>query len=222
MLAKNILPDLKSLVLSLIVSEPYMCDGYAWAAKPQEWYATALKCSVATIRSVISKEPFVRLRAVVAGRTWTLLRIGKDDPTTEKHVANTLKLIFLDHMKFLEASGMLNAPATQADGAPAQKPKKLFTARKTVTKSEYGCLIGLAKQLPQGEQAKIFRYVLKNWPVFMSAVGVKVFEANLDADLKGEPAPFSKRFYNFPSIGVIVKHHDCAIEAYSAAKAGLV
>lgn len=117
---------LMKIVDDLIKAEPYSHDGHQWAARPQAYYAKALGRSTETIWRWTNKQPFVARKVNVHGKTWTLLRIGEPDPKSIVHVARTLALIFVDHMKFLESQGMLNKPAVVMAGQPAKKQMKAF------------------------------------------------------------------------------------------------
>lgn len=203
--------DLVELVSKLVEVEPHDHDGHLWAARPRSFYQKELNVSAVTLWRWIEKPPFVARKANVHGKTWTLIRVGEPDPKSVVHIARTLGKIFIDHMKFLESQNMLNKPVVMMMGQPAKKQIKAFDK---ISPADYGRLNGIAKELPDGEQEKIFRFVLKNWPVFMSAVDHKIFEANNAAELEGEPHPFKKQYYSFPSIRVIRRFCDCAVTAY--------
>lgn len=79
---------------------------------------------------------------------------------------------------------------------------------KPVTRKGYGCLIGLAETWPQGEQVEIFKTVLADWQSFMSGVHCIIMEMQ-DA---GEDVV--KRFYSFPSISVMRRFSDVALELH--------
>lgn len=178
---------LQKLVEGCIASEPYLCDGIPWAARPLEWYCDQLKISVATLRRIISKPPFERERVQyggTGGKMTTLLRVGEPDPNRPRRVARVLERIWLD------------------------------VANKKPVPQEFGLLTGLAKDLPAGFQAKIFKFALEDWSLFMSAVSYVITMENNEAEISGTPLPFEKKFFNYPSISVTRRFWRAAIDNY--------
>lgn len=80
---------------------------------------------------------------------------------------------------------------------------------KKPTEQERGMLRGLAQQWPLGAETQIFQCVLNLWPEFMAGVKLEV-ERMLYA---GEKA--FNRFYKYPSISVILRFHQVAVELYT-------
>lgn len=129
---------LAALVEQTIAADPFELDGFLWAARPQEEWAGLIDASVATVRRIISRPPFVRDRTHdEGGYQLTVLRIGKPGKKTPRHLANIMVKIFEEHTKH------------------------------GIGKRGYGCLIGCAEAWPEGYQIEIFRLVLKQWPAFM-------------------------------------------------------
>lgn len=129
---------LVTLVNQMIADQPFVLDGQLWAARSQREWADILGVSVATLRRVISKPPFVRDRTHnSAGYIITVLRIGKAGPKTPRHLANIMAKIF------------------------EKKTKRRPSNR------GYGCLVGCAELWPEGHQIEIFKLVMNEWAKFM-------------------------------------------------------
>lgn len=129
---------LMALVEQTIADDPFELDGRLWAARSQEEWASLIDASIATLRRIISKPPFVRDRTHNAeGHQITVLRIGRPGKKTPRHLANIMANIF------------------------EQKTKRRPSRR------GYGCLIGCAEVWPEGHQIKIFKLAMKEWPIFM-------------------------------------------------------
>jgi hypothetical protein len=76
---------------------------------------------------------------------------------------------------------------------------------RTVRRHEYGCIIGLAEEWPDGRQVEIFKLVTSNegWPEFMAGVWIEI--AKLDG---------VKHFYKFPTLTVMRRFHTVAVDLY--------
>lgn len=167
--------SLRELIAAEIAVNPFEHEGFQWAARRQEWWTEQLGFSVSTLNRLIRKPPFVRQMKQIDGRNTTLLRDGKPGPKTPRHIANIMSRIW--RRKY-------------------DRP---------VTRVEYGCMIGLAEEWPDGHQVEIFKLVISNegWPEFMAGVWIEI--AKLDG---------VKRFYKFPTLTVIRRFHMVGVELY--------
>lgn len=166
----------RKLIADTIATAPFELDGFQWCALPQPVIASMLGMSVETLRRVISKPPFIRERTHKDGKPVTLLREGVPAPMTHRHVANIMSRIW----------------------------RKKYD--RTVNKAEYGCMIGLAENWPDGHQVEIFKLAVKEWTEFMAGVHIQI-------ELLGDEGV--KRFYEFPTLTVMRRFHTVATELYS-------
>lgn len=97
-----------------------------------------------------------------------LLRIGTPDPPTHREIGNAMARLY-----------------------------RRRTGRKP-SKSDVGCLIGLAELWPEGEQEKIFDTILKNWPQFMGMADAYLTENSIKTG-----KPFKKHFFEWPVISFV-------------------
>jgi hypothetical protein len=134
---------LRNLIARTIEEAPYDFEGFRWAAKPQREWRTLLGFSPATLRRLAAQQPpFVRDCTHVDGRKMMLLRVGEPGPKTARQLAKTMTYIW----------------------------RKRFG--RSVSRPDFGRLVGLAEVWPDGDQLEIFKAVLDNWPAFM--VGAKL------------------------------------------------
>lgn len=167
-----------------VAVNPFEHEGFQWAARPQDWWTEQLGFSVSTLNRLIRKPPFVRQTKQIDGKNTTLLREGKAGKKTPRHIANIMSRIW----------------------------RKRYD--RSVTRYEYGCMIGLAEEWPEGHQVEIFKLVIskEGWPEFMAGVWIEI--AKLDG---------VKHFYKFPTLTVMRRFHTVALELYqmhSQQKAG--
>jgi hypothetical protein len=167
--------SLRALIAAEIAVNPFEHEGFQWAARPQEWWTEQLGFSVSTLNRLIRKPPFVRQTKQIDKKNTTLLREGKPGQKTPRHVANIMSRIW----------------------------RKRYD--RPVTRAEYGCMIGLAQEWPEGYQVEIFKRVISNegWPEFMAGAWIEI--TKLDG---------VKRFYKFPTLTVMRRFHTVAVELY--------
>ena len=135
---------LRELVATVIAEDPLVFDGHTWAARSQSWWYEKLGVSPATLRRYISKPPFQREAKMVSGRKAMLLREGVPGPVTRRKIAKALAKIW---------DNKLNRGHTH---------------------DEFGELNGLAQDWGLDLAPKVFKFVLENWPAFMSGVFVRI------------------------------------------------
>lgn len=213
------------LVKGNIASTPHEHDGQLWCGKSHRERADAMGVSEKTIRRLIKKPPFV---FDTTGNV-TLVRIGalgeKPTPRTtakrmtkvyraylEKHIPSRRKELEADKVK-LEAMN----PKPEADIKAIYKA--LSNLRERETAHEFGCLVGLAQDWPEGAQVEILeKVVFGNWTGFMD--GVKYVqamerEANRkikNADPTAKVTEVRALFFDYPHISTIRKYWQVALE----------
>ena len=177
---------IRKLVVAEIAANPLELDGFQWCALPQPIIAATLGCSVSTVRRIISEKPFVRDWALIgdAKVKTLLLREGDPNAMTPRRIAKALRNIWI------EATG------------------------KAITPKDFGLLVGLAKDWPDGFQFELLKFVLADWQRFMSAVKWWIDMENIAADVEGKPPTLYKRYYRYPAINVVRTFWEPAIEAY--------
>lgn len=74
----------RQIVADQIAENPYELDGFKWCAMPPKEIVAKLGFSVATLRLIISKPPFVRQAKEINGKKTTLLREGEPGPARRR------------------------------------------------------------------------------------------------------------------------------------------
>lgn len=164
-----------------VAEAPHERGGQFWCAAPQEDWAEELDVSVRTFRRMIQEPPIVREQGEIDGVKYALLRIGQPGEApakTPEHIANIMRKVWAE---------------------------KVGT---TLSPQQHGCLIGLAKEWPEGCQVDIFKTVLSNWSGFMA--GVKIIQEMMAQD--GEEV--ESKFFIYPSITVMRRFYKSAIELH--------
>lgn len=150
-------------------------DGYWWAALPQAIWASKLGVTVVTLRQLAKIPPIRGLDTKADGHRIKLYRVGPEPHVSFKSLARKMEAAF---------KGKYG---------------------RSVGKTRFGCLIGLAENWPSGHQVAIFRTVLNNLAGFMSLVRA--------SDPESEYAP---RYYEFLPCSLLRKYHDLALEMHVA------
>ncbi|MDZ4089132.1 MAG: hypothetical protein U1E69_20260 [Tabrizicola sp.] len=166
------------LVAKDLKQHPQEYEGYAWAIRSQSEWCGLLDVSDRTLRDLIKEPPIRTMTTHVEGRKAVLLRLGEPDTRTDRHLANIMANIFED----------------KAGRRP--KPR------------DYGILRGLAQHWPEGAQLDIFRFLLKDWPLFRVGVSLEVDRMIHE----GEGGYHWK--LDYPVISVMLRFHRVALEAY--------
>ena len=177
------------LISQTIETDGQEANGFIWAVRSRQDWASLMGVEPRTIAALITLPPIVRLSTMAEDggqpRRAVALRIGQPG-----EVAKPLT-------------------ADQSAATLAKEMGKLFRAKtgKAVTPKEFGMLRGLAGVWPDGWQVQVFRFALSDWPSTMAAV--KLAEALLhdDPDHQG-------RFYRFPSISVMRRFASTVADAF--------
>nr|WP_321454625.1 hypothetical protein [uncultured Cohaesibacter sp.] len=148
-----------------------------------------------------------------------MVRIGEPLPPKTNHGANILAKIWSTYISKVKSDWEIEkkeklAKAKGLEEADSQKTSKEIKdkdwnlAKRTIkpNRREYGCLCGLWELWPDGQQAKIFKKVLKEWHIFCAGM---FWQQSFD-EVEGEQA--EKRFFHYPSITVIRRYHMVALE----------
>ena len=174
------------LVEQTIYQEPFEFEGFSWAARAQPEWAAMLGVSVATLRRLISKPPFVREQTHNAdGKRVTLLRLGESAQKTPRHLANIMAKIFR---------------------------KK---TGQEVGRHAFGCLVGCAEIWPNDHQIEIFKLTLNEWSTFMEGFRLAIDVGEIkppSAKTYSKPVPYMK--WQFPHIPTIRLGATVALELY--------
>lgn len=209
--AKDRHEALCALVEALTASEEYSFDGQVWAAprKQDEW-AELAGLNQRTFRRLIAVPP---IRSTVRGAgkyKATLLRVGAEATRSYRETRNILAKVYRDHLGALQP----DVPVLQI--------------------RDFGLLYGLAEELPDRWEAKVFEYTLKNWREFMAAARAEIavaleireqggdpFEPDLSADhmletarrMAGKELKQPPRF-DYPCLGFLRVFNHVAVEVY--------
>lgn len=166
------------LILAAIEAEGQEHEGRRWAIKPRSEWAAALDVDEKTVSRLIQREPIQRLDtgAQDAAGMWrrvTALRLIRPGEPPLKpspcHVANIMRKLFIDK-----------------------------TGR-TPGRREYGCLVGLVEEWPEGHQVAIFKDVLAEWGSYMAAIKNRI---DFEREALGVTG-LRSRYYRFPTITLL-------------------
>lgn len=113
---------------------------------------------------------------MVGGVKMTLLRLGDPGPVTHRQIAKHMSNIWRQSL-----DGRSNTP------------------------KEFGLLIGLAKDWPEGQQVEVFKAVMKNWSGFMAG-------AKLEIASNGEGG--EERYFKYPCISFMRRFWPIGIELW--------
>lgn len=217
--------ELIELVKASIASDPRDHDGHLWCGQSHRERGEALGVSEKTIRRLIKDPPFVFDNC---GNV-TLVRIGtpgeKPTPrTTAKRMTKVYRAYLEKHIpprrKELEAEkAKLEATNPKPEADIKAIYKALSNLRERETAHEFGCLVGLAKDWPEGAQVEILeKVVFGNWTGFMEGVKhVQAMqrEANRkikNADPTAKLTEVRALFFDYPHIPTIRKYWQVALE----------
>jgi hypothetical protein len=183
--------NLAALIVGLITSDPFERGGLQWAKVNQEPLAEHIGVSVKTLHRWMNKPPFQREVAKVNGVKVTLLRLvkaGEALAKTPQHVANIMRKVWAEKV------------GTELDGR------------------QHGCLIGLAKEWPEGHQLAIFKCVLNHWGDYMAAAKHAMEHATvvLGVELTSEKGDsYYLRYYKFPNLPHMRRFHVIGVALYA-------
>lgn len=140
----------------------------------------------------------------IEGRKITLLRLGKAAAPNLRKIANTMAKIWREDV-----------------------------SKKPTGPNVYGCICGLAEDLPAGWQVEIFKHALKDWDGFCACAKLEIEIANYSAEreydvftpdaLTDHTLATARRFpgehlflryYRFPSITFLRKFHHVATDIW--------
>lgn len=183
--AHGLADKLTELVKDQLKLSTYEHQGQEWAARPQAWYCERLGVSTATLRRAASAPAFVRC-------------VTQDDD------GNPLWLIRL-------ATGNENIGERNVirhPGAIIASRWRQATGRRPGNR-DFGCICELAKLYPVDPLWQMLDYVRKDWQTFMGAV-----KAEIDLAIERGETGFRYRYYEYPSLPVILRFRAVAAECY--------
>lgn len=176
-------------ILARMEAEGQERNGYRWALFTRQELAEALDVDAKTISRLIQVPPiqcFVTAKEDATGkwRRVLALRVAEvGEPPAQpnpRDIANIMRNLFV-------------AKTGRAPG-----------------KDEYGCLIGLAKEWPEGHQVAIFKDVLAEWGSYMAAIKNRIDFETEALEVKG----LRSRYYRFPTITLLRRWPHVVADAY--------
>ena len=185
--------ELAALIENLIAAEPFEFTGYSWAARPRDYYCTALAVSELTLQRVVAKPPFVRRSTMVGDTKVCLLRTGIAPPKDHNDYKRIMLKIWRE-WKTERAAGKVTWSEEQFLWGFAKDMMALP--------------ISLGVPLDGGELAvAVLKYALKNWATTISAIKIAM-EAK---------EGYKPRYLKYPSLSAICPFYKAAVYAYCEA-----
>lgn len=176
--------ELCQIIQELTAKENQLFDGKKWVLKSRTEWAALLGVSPPTITELSKIPPLEKLVKLVENEhgkqvKGMALRVMQEGEKPTKEAADLARIM---QYQFVNKTG------------------------KNVTRREFGLLNGLAKNWPDGYQVAIFKHVIsdKGWTSFMAALDLHNVVV---AGIEGKTGP-NKKFYRYPSIGVIMGRID--------------
>ncbi|WP_162798289.1 hypothetical protein [Sulfitobacter sp. SK011] len=153
---------LEALVRKTIETQGQEFEGYVWAIQPLQDWADQADVSLITVKRKFSKAPYDTLCKQVEGKNALLVRVGVPDPNQPSRLASEMGKAFRNGV-------VLNDKLNAKQQAKAIKAGTEWKPKKSVTRDEYGCLHGLAKDWRAGWQLQIFKHTItpEGWATFM-------------------------------------------------------
>ncbi len=165
---------LYDLVEHEIEIAPVVKEGRVWADLPAEKIAHQLDISLRHARRLYKDNPFRYAVKILKGVKSTLIRIGPASDLTHEDQARMMA-------KFWR-----------------------YTIGRKETPDDFGCLVGLAKDFPQGLALDIFSTVVANWSPYMAGVKIAEHLGQFEGDVFDKnPKNFHLRFLRYPCISLI-------------------
>jgi hypothetical protein len=162
-------------------------EGRSWSARPKSWYCERLSVSERQLQRLVAAVPLVSRIKVVDGERQLFLRPGPLSDRTPEDYARIM----------------------------AREWKQRVSNGKDVKRSEFGLLVGLAKDWEDIMAPDIFITALENWPAYMAGVKVAIAEAQVGGDhFEADPDKFMMRFYSYPSISVMRRFWQVGVELH--------
>ncbi|MGD0565144.1 MAG: hypothetical protein ABSA66_18910 [Roseiarcus sp.] len=202
------------LVESEIVANAYERGGYNWAAVSMAEWAERTGWSEKTVRNYLDRPPFYSEKAFINDVRVKIVRVlspGEEARKTPQRVANEMRKAWanrrIDHAAI--------AAAAEA-GTPWKIDDLIEDGKVKVSKTEHGCLVGLAELWPYGHQMAILKWVLEDWTGFIVLAKMAAAAAQ-DAETDDPDLPVQDtKFFNHPTLPVVRKFWKAAVELYVA------
>lgn len=170
---KNARRDLYELIENWSVDDLHQAEGKQWVKVTAAVLAQKLDVHEDYVRKLYKANPFRYVVKKINGTKTTLIRIAHPSDVTAEDSARMMAKFWRD------AIG------------------------RQVSPSEFGCLVGIAKDFPVVGY-DIFRTVVRNWSAFMACVKLAQHMGKVDGDeYDPNPENFHTRFLIYPSIGII-------------------
>ncbi len=176
-----------TLIQESVETEGQEFEGNKWAVMPRAVWAKMLGVDKKTISRLIKHPPIQTWDTQVEGDRCILLRVGEPGKKSPRHMANIMAKMYL---------------------------KKTGRMR---TNHEFGMLVGLAEEWPEGYQVAIFKNMLDDWNGFVHMLAVHVEQ---EIDIKGN-TDREQKFFKYVSISTLRKFHLVAQDAYKTHMQGV-
>lgn len=221
-----------AVIQASIAADPYPFHDDLWCRLSHAERAKRAGVSEKTVQRLIGKPPgippFVSVTVRKAGAT--LVRVGEPGPHEHlRGIQIQMRNVWRDYLR-------KHVPAYQASlrdqitSLKEQSPKpveaieeikaRLAKTRLHETPKEFGLLLGLAKDWPDGAQVDMFKLIIQpnNWTMFMT--GVKIVHSNqrrankeaLEKDPTAKVTDPRSIFFDFPHLPTLRKYWKVAID----------
>lgn len=173
------------LVTELIATDPFMREGHPWAARPQAWWAERIGVSTKQVQRISLAAPVRINLPLVDGTKMAVYRPGSMADKTPEDYGRIMSKMWLK-------------------GSERQ-----------TTKKEFGLLVGLAKDWPQGKAPYLFDLVLSNWGAFCAGAHTEIYcgmHGQPAEQFKAPPEAFEERHWTYPNIAFIRRFWWVALE----------
>lgn len=178
--------QLVGVVTKLLAEHPVEREGRFWAAQKKSWYCGQLGVSERQLQRIAAKAPLVSCVKLVDGERLVLMRPGPKTDRTAEHYARIM----------------------------AKEWRIRVSSGKHVSSTEFGLLVGLAKDLKEFAPDTLVT-VLENWSAFMAGVKLAIALAQVEGDhFESDPGKFMSRYFEYPSISVIRRFSHVAYELF--------
>jgi len=180
--------ELFELVEAKLAGAPIQVEDRIWANLSAEHIAKEIGVSVRHARRLYAENPFRHVVKSLDGKKTTLVRIAHPSDLTPEDQARMMVKFWKNQIG------------------------------RTPSRHDFGCLVGIAKDLPTGTSYDIFRTVVLNWSPFMCGVKLAQNFGQYEGDhFDPNPENFYSRFLLYPNIGVIRRFIHVAVDLYMMA-----
>lgn len=182
---------LRAEIEAEIDENPWPAEGAVWAARPPQWWADRLGCSVSTVRRTVKDLVKAKLIKTVVkqvdGPKMLLYRLGSPDEKSPEDYARMMVAVWRKHWR---------------------------TNGKRETPTDFGRFVELGKHW-KAQGPAILKTVLDDWPGFMQCVELHQLETG-EGEKKYYDFPSTSVIGKYRSVAA--DHHKFKLQEASAAK----